>query len=361
MAYGMAILPDDNGKVMDISTSSRVLSYLGRFSIRGGASNGDNISISYPIPNKVTGGVAVAIPNNACYIGGSQSASFVNVLRGVNVSGTTLTAQVHQETPIAESSTPSTANISLFEIPNANSGLEAYGIAMYDSVNFLALTDVSQFGYVTYRATINVAGTWTIPDSVPNRDTCVVFARFNSGDTPLWHDRDTFQLRTYTGFGSNNGSVVGGSISNIQIVIVSVGFSPGLPNSGYGVVIRNASGVITYSSKYPPVIWRGGYFGFPYYLENDTGNAAKIQWIGASGNVSQPMVPLGSYGFQCGDFTSTGNFPQKVALYSGLLMSGNSVSTYRAKPAGNSVYFRTSPCRAQMGYNLPCLDAADYF
>lgn len=361
MAYGMAILPDDNGKVMDISTSSRVLSYLGRYRIRGGRPNGDNVAISYPITNKVTGGVAVAIPNSACFIASTASASFVNLLRGVTVSGTTLTANIHQESQIAEGSSASSADISLFEIPNANTNLEAYGIAMYDSVNFLALTDVSQFGYVTYRATINVAGTWTIPDSVPNRDTCVVFARFNSTGTPLWHDRDTNQLRTYTGFGSNNGSSIGGSINNIQIVIVSVGFSPGLPNSGYGVVIRNASGVITYSSKYPPLIWRGGYFGFPYYLENDSGNPAKIQWIGSSGNVSQPMVPLGSYGFQCGDFRSQGTYPQRVALYSGLLMSGNSVSTYRAKPAGNSIYDQFSPVRGQMGYNLPCIDAADYF
>lgn len=358
MAYGMAILPDDNQKVMDISTSSRVLSYLGRFQIQS-ATIGDNVALSYPIPNKVTGGIAVAIPRFACRIVANQQSSFVSVLRGISVSGTTFTANVHQES--ASSGAAYVADVSLFEIPNANTGLEAYGIAMYDSVNFLALTDASQFGYVTYRATINVAGTWDIPDTVPNRDTCVVFARFNSGDVPLWHDRDTNQLRTYTSFGNNGGSVIGGSISGIQIVIVSVGFSPGLPNSGYGVVIRNASGVITYSSKYPPVIWRGGYFGFPYYLENDTSTGWKIQYIGASGNVSQPMVPLGCYGFQCGDFNSTGTFPQKVALYSGLLMSGNSVSTYRAKPSGTSVYKDFAPVRAQMGYNLPCIDAADYF
>lgn len=356
MSYGLLVYPDDGQKAIDISISSRVLSYLGRYdTVRDTLTTGDNVSWNVTLNTPGTGGTAVVIPNIGVFVQQLSNNPRVDILRGITVSGSTMTVSGYLSLGSGR------FNVSVFEIPSAQSGVESYGIAMSDSANFMALTDVSRFGYVTYRGTIDVNGTWDIPTTVPNRDTCVVFARFNSTATPLWHDRDTNQLRTYTGFGSNNGSVVGGSITGIQIVIVSTGFVPENPSSGYGVVIRNASGVNTYSSKYPPVIWRGGYFGLPFYIENSTGDASKIQWNAASGNVSLPMVPLGSYGFQCGDFSTTGTFPQKVALYSGLLMSGNSISTYRAKPANGSIYYAQYPVRAQIGYNLPCIDAADYF
>lgn len=359
MSFGLIILPDDNRKYIDISTSSRVLSSLGRYNVYPTGGTGGNVRQDVGITSKVTGGVAVAIPTKGVALAQGGNFPRVNVLTGIQVSGSTMSVYGNQS--FTGSSGPNYYDISLFEIPNANSGLEAYGIAMYDSVNFLALTDVSQFGYVTYVNTIDINGAWSIPDSVPNKSTCVVFARWNNGSTPIYHDRDAGQLQTFTGFSSTSGSVQGGSVSGVQVVIVSTGFVPSPPSSGYGVVIRNASNTITYSSKYAPVIWRGGYFGIPGYVENDTGGASKIQWIGSSGNVSQPMVPIGSYGFQCGDYSTTGTYPQKVALYSGLLMSGNSISTYRAKSAGGSVYYYQYPVRAQMSYNLPCLDASDYF
>lgn len=359
MAYGFMIRPDDNAKAVDISTSSRVLGFLGNYNVAGANATG-NTSVNVPINAVTTGGVAVAIPTKTAWIDSSNNPTRANLLRGITVSGNNMNVQFYQGTAFREPYV-SIADISLFEIPGANQNLESYGIAMYDSANFLALTDVSRFGYVTWRGVISVAGTWTIPDWIPNRSTCVVFARWNNTVTPLYHDRETNQIRTYTAFGSASGSQIGGQVDNIQIVIVSTGFSPAPPDSGYGVLIRNASGVITYSSKYPPVIWRGGYFGFPYYLENSTSQGAKIQWVGASGNVALPMVPLGSYGFQCGDYTTAETYPKRVCMYSGLLMSGNSVSTYRAKPANGMIYYQNYPVMGQIGYNLACLDAADYF
>lgn len=361
MTYGLRILPDDNRKYIDISTSSRVLSSLGRYQVKAAGGTGSNVSFNVGLNVASSGGLAVVIPTKAVNLQTINTPNLVNVLKGVSVSGNIMTINNNASFNYASSATAFDYDLSVFEIPNAQGGMEAYGIAMYDSVNFLALTDISRFGYVTYVDTIGINGSWTIPDSVPNKSTCVVFARWENGATPIYHNRDAGTLETYTGFGNNGGSVIGGSVGNVQVVIVSTGFSPGLPNSGYGVVIRNASGVITYSSKYAPVIWRGGYFPVPFYMENDTGNPAKIQWIGAAGNVAYPMVPLGSYGFQCGDYSTTGTYPMRPALMSGLLMSGNSISTYRAKAAGGSVYYYQYPVRAQMGYNLPCLDAADYF
>lgn len=353
MAYGFTIRPDGWDKDIDISTSSRIISSLGRYNITG-TTTGDNVTITTSVsPAATTGGLSLIIPNAAVEVQQLANNPAINVMRTCSVSGSTLTTTASVTFGIGR------FDVNVFEIPAPSTG--SYGIAMYDSVDFTAISDVSRFGYVVYRDTITINGSWSIPSSIPNISQCVVFARWDNTSTPLWFDRDTNTIRTYTGFGSNNGSVQGGTVSNIQIVIVATGFSPGIPDSGYGVVIRNSQNVITYSSKYPPVIWRGGMYAFDYYRENSTGSPAKISWINPTGNVALPMVPLGCYGFQCGDYSTSGSFPQRVALYSGLLMTGNSVSTYRAKPASGSIYYYQYPVRAQMGLSIPCIDAADYF
>lgn len=357
MAYGFIIQPDGWDKQIDITSNARILSNLGRYKITGSNNYGDNIVINQPMERSGTGGQILVVPTKAAHIldvGGGQSR--VCCLRGANVSGSTLVLNSYQQTytvlPTAM------YDISVFEVPQAQP--QAYGIALQDAVDFTAITDVSRFGYVTWRGTVNINGSWDIPQ-VPNRESCVVFARWENGTTPLFFDRDAMAIRTYTAFSSADGSVIGGTVNNVQILIVSSGFVPPLPASGYGVVIRNGQGVVTYSSALPPVLWRGGTITFPYYMENSTGSPAKVQWNACQGNVAYPMVPLGSYGFQSGDYTTTGQYPARRFLYSGLLMSGRSVSTFRAKPAGASVYYQYYPVRGQMGITVPVLDAADYF
>lgn len=359
MAYVLNITPDGWTKSIDISANARILSSLGRYQLAGPSGTGTDITFNTTIsPAATTGGTGLIIPNSAVQIQQLSDTPLVNILKGASISGSTLTINAYYSLGQGNANYPA-FDLNLFEIPAATPG--SYGIAMYDATDFCAITDVSRFGYVVYRDTITVNGSWSIPTSIPNISQCVVFARWNDSTTPVWFDRDSNQIRTYTGFSSTSGSSQGGTVSNIQIVIVATGFSPAVPDSGYGVVIRNASNVITYSSKYPPVIWRGGMYSFPYYLENSTGSASKVSWVTATGNVSQPMVPLGCYGFQCGDYATSGTYPKKVALLSGLLMSGNSVSTYRAKPAGGSIYYYQYPVMAQAGISVPCIDAADYF
>jgi len=360
MAMGFTIQPDGWNKVIDVTASSRILSSLGRRQIRGGGA-GDNVSFQVGLDRPYTGGILLPVPTKAVWvdsISSGQGKTRMNVLRGVGVSGGNALINARQDVSW-DSGGQYAYDISFFEIPAAQP--QTYGIYMQDATDFCTISDVNRFGYVTYRDTININGAWTIPTSVPNRESCVIFARWNNTDTPLFFDRDSLQIQTFTGFGSSDGSVQGGTVNGVQIVIVSTGVTPPVPQSRYGTIIVNASNQITFSSAWPPVIWRGSTYSFPYYVENDTGWGAKIQWNGSSGNVSQPMVPLGSFGFQCGDWSASGTYPYKVALRSGLLMSGNSVSTYRAKNGVGTVYYYTYPCRAQAGLTIPCIDAADYF
>lgn len=358
MAYGIIIRPDGWNRNLDITTSCRLLSPLGRISVLGSNTIGD-VNIPLALPAGYSGGALMVIPSKAADITfnpESPSANLISCIRGASASGNTLNLaarigrRINERAPVFD--------ISVFEIPPAQT--QTYGIALKDAVNFTTISDSSRLGYVTWIGTVNINREWSIP-SVANRDNCVVFARWENQSVPLFFDRDSMSIKAFTNFAAGDGAQMVGVVNNVQIVIVSGGFSPQLPSSGYGIVIRNAQNQITFSSALPPVIWRGGVFTLPFYMENSSSGSPKIDWRAATGNVALPMVPLGNYGYQCGDYDYGGTYPSKPMLYSGLLMSGNSVSTYRAKPAGMTVYYQTYPSRGQAGLSLPCLDAADYF
>lgn len=298
----------------------------------------------------------LAIPSKAAaiYYDTASGSNQIGTIRGLSVSGNTLNVAARG----GVNGRGTLFDISVFEIPPAQA--QTYGISLRDSVNYTTISDTSRLGYVTWAGVVNINGEWALPQ-VANRDNCVVFARWDNQSVPLYFDRDSLSIKAFTNFGASNGSQMVGVVNNVQIVIVSGGFTPPPPSSGYGIVIRNAQNQITFSSALPPVIWRGGVFNLPYYLEVNTNGSPKIEWYSAQGNVSLPMVPLGCYGFQVGEYTQGGTYPSKPAIYSGLLMSGGAISTYRAKPADVNVYYQTYPCRNQAGLQLPCLDAADYF
>ncbi len=355
MANGLRILPDDNGKYIQIDTSSRMMSSLGRFQVAGANDTGDT-QVSVQVPQAV--GRSVIIPNQTFDIidNAGSGIPLINLLKGVSVSGTTMTLYFNQGAPYRSFKT--LADLNVFDITPSQP--QSYGIAFYDSTNFLAITDQNRFGYVVYRATVNVSPVFTLPSDIPNIDNCVVFANWDNPNDSLWYDRGARQLQAYSSFSSSDGSALTGSISNVQILIVASGFTPPKPNGGWGLIIRNAQGVITFSSKYMPVIYKGGYYSFPYYLENDTGNPAKEDYRSVTGPVSRPMVPLCSLGFMCGDFKQIGSNGLRPVCLSGFKMSGGRVTTFRAKPFGRTIASNFSPVRAQVNYDLPVLDGVDY-
>lgn len=357
MTYGLRIIPDDGGNPVRIDTSSRMLAYLGRYRVNGSATDVGDTVVNVPINPASPGSTPVVIPNVTVAVrpNGTSLIPYLFALRYVRVSGGNMEVGLYQET---RASNVTIADINVFEIAGAQPG--SFGIAFYDSVNYTAITDQSRFGYVVYRNTININGSWQLPGNIPNVANCVVFAHWDNDQFSLWHDRDTNQLQAYGSFASAGGSAPNGVINNVQICIVATGFTPPKPDSGYGLIIRNAQGVITFSSKYLPVIWKGGTFNFTGYMENDTGNPAKELYTSASPGVSRPMIALCCLGFMAGDFKTTGQYGQRQVLLSGFKMRNNQVTTYRAKPAGVQVASDYTYVRGQVAYNLPCLDGLDY-
>lgn len=355
MGYGLRILPDDNGPPIIIDTSSRMLSSLGRYQVNGANDTGDT-TVSVTIPNMM-GGTPVIIPNTTVRVIPDPTSNIPRILllRGVSASGNTLTVNYSQD---IRYDFGAIADINVFEITPAQP--QSYGIAFYDSTNFLAITDQTRFGYVVYRATINVNGTYTLPGNIPNIANCVVFANWDNTEYSVWYDRNNHQIKAYGSFSAREGAVANGVINNMQILVVATGFVPAHPDSGWGFIIRNAQGVTTFSSKYMPVIYKGGYFSFPYYKEVTTGSAAKEQYISVTGPVSRPMVPLCCLGFMCGDFATSGQNGTKPVLYSGFKMSGGRVTTFRASPAGVELAYQFKESRAQVACVLPVLDGLDY-
>lgn len=352
MTYGVRITPDDNGKSIILDGGARYISYLASVSMNG-------IDRSRAVKTMPSGATALIVPRRLVSIFPSttQVPQFYYIT-GMSLSGGTFAYSVNSG---AENVVNEIGYCDVFSVAGA-AAPGGYGIRIVNGANFLEVSDTSYLGYVTWRGTVDINTYWQIPDAVLSLGTYVVFARWNNTDTPLYLNRDNNRIECYNAFASASGSAVGGSISGVQICIVSCGFSPALPASGYGLVIRNASGVITYSSRYPPVMWRDCGYNFSGYSNFDTSTGEVLSWTNPTGNVSLPMIPLCSIGLQRGDFgRNASSYSFRQVLYSGFKMSGNSVSSARAKAAGSDAPVSMFVKAMQVPCYLPCLDAADYF
>jgi hypothetical protein len=357
--YGARITPDDGGKQIILDASMRYASYLGSAQMLANAGSVGGFK-SQPVNSK-----ALIVPRNLVKVNnsGNPAGPQMAYIKSMSFGGSTLNFNARYINP--NGNTPAAVEAGyadVFSVSYAANPSTQYGVRITNGANFMEIGDTSYLGFVTYRAVININGQWSIPSDVLNLGNYIVFARWSNTDTPLYMDRATNMIRTYTGFGSVDGSVQGGSVNNVQVVIVSCGFSPSLPASGYGMVIRNAAGQVTYSSKYPPVMWTDAYYDIVAY-ENYDDTTGEIQsWVGPTGFVSQPMVPLCSLGVQRGDFSrSSGIYTFRVCLESGMKMNGNSITSARAKSTLIEAAIYQYPKAVQASCQLPCIDASYYF
>ncbi|CCF10209.1 DUF6453 family protein [Pantoea ananatis] len=354
--YGLRIVPDDGGKPLILDASTRYASYLGTAAVKAASASYGGFKPK-PANSKV-----LILPRNVVKVGvGDQSGPPVNYISSMSFDGSLNigigTIKSNQTSAL------DIGSVDVYSIQYAANPSALYGLRITNGANFMEITDASLSGFVTFRGVVDINGQWNIPDSVLNLGgNYIVFARWSNTGTPLFLDKDTNSIRTYGAFSSVNGSEQGGLVSGVQIVIVSSGFSPALPASGYGLVIRNTSGAITYSSKYPPVMWSDAYYDFGSYFDTSDSTGDRQAWINPTGNVTRPMVPLCVLGTQRGDYTrSGGNYQYRKMLLSGMMMSGNSVTTSRAKSTGSDMPIYTYPKAMQIACQLPCIDASYYF
>ncbi|WP_432372245.1 DUF6453 family protein [Pantoea allii] len=354
--YGSRAIPDDGGREVILDASMRYASFLGSASI---ASNG---GISGGFKAQPGNSRAMIIPRRlvTVYQGSAASGPPMAFVSGISFNGNSVSCNIKMIN--GNTSSTEAAYVDVFSVAFASNPQSNYGARIINGSNFLEINDSSYSGYVTYRGVVDINGAWTVPQDVLNLGSYVIFARWNNTETPLFMDRETNTIRTYTSFGSGDGSTQGGTVSGVQIVIVSSGYSPALPVSGYGMVIRNASNQVTYSSKYAPVMWPDAYYDFGGYENYDDSGGELLSWINPTGSVNAPMIPLCSIGCQRGDFSRTsGNYTFRKCLLSGMKMSGNSVSTARAQSTFRDIALYQYPKAVQVACQLPCIDASYYF
>ncbi|WP_324029455.1 hypothetical protein GC087_01345 [Pantoea sp. JZ2] len=357
--FGLSVQPADGGKPILLTAGMRYASFLGGASL---PANGSAVTMK-PQPGNSK---SLIVPRNLVrvYESGNPAGPVLACTTSLSYSGNTLSYRPKWITPGKNPPNASPAGyVDVFSVAYADRPTGGdFGILVSNGANFMKITDSSYLGFVTYRGVISVNGEWTIPSSVTALGNYIVFARWSNTDTPLYLDRDSNTIRTYTGFGSTAGSVQGGSVSNIQIVIVSCGFSPPLPASGFGIAIWNAAGQCVYSSALAPVMWSDAYYDFGSYENYDDTTGEVLSWVNPTGNVAQPMIPLCSLGIQRGDYSrNANNYSYRVCLESGFKMSGNAVSTARARSTGREVVLYQYPKAMQVACQLPCLDASHYF
>lgn len=364
MTYGIRYTPDgwDRSVIID---GSRVISSLGSAEISMDGSRNTSGSFTAKLKGIFSGGMSLIIPRRLISIFGSVgdgNTPGLSYVTGMSFSGNTLTANYETNYPAATSQLKP-GYVDVFSLSGSQSQTGSYGIRIVNGSNFMEINDTSYLGFVTWKGTVDVNGIWNIPQDIVNMGNYVVFANWNNANTPLYFNRANNRLETYTGFSNANGSVIGGSVTGIKVVIVSCGFIPDLPASGYGFVIRNAQGQRTFTSKYAAAKWNGAAFSMPAIKTYSSSSGEVTQWVGVSGEVSSPMAPLCTIGYQTGDYGRSVGSGRSVrpVMYAGFKMSNNQLTGARGAPVGSGAETPLSPSALQVACSLPCLDAADYF
>jgi len=349
--YGIRITPDDGGKQIILDGSARFISYLGYLELNG-------VNRTRQVKSPTPGASQLIIPRNLIrsFVGVNGPSRFFYIKSYSLSSSGVFTYEVggHQDAQTSQNAFGFVDTLSVDG--GASLGSSQYGIRIRNGSDFLNLNDTTMLGFVTYRAVVNINGSWTIPSDVVAKGNYVCFVRFSGGDRTLYLERGSNRIDVY-----GPGGVSGGAVNGVQIVIVSCGFSPELPASGYGMVIRNAAGANTFTSKYPPVMWRGAAYNFPGYENQDTSDGEVLQWISPSLSMAQPMIPLCSIGSQSGaESRSDATWKYRPIMYAGFKMDGYQVSCARGPTVGEGAK-TLSPKAMQVGCSIPCIDAIDYF
>ncbi|WP_340617507.1 DUF6453 family protein [Xenorhabdus entomophaga] len=206
----------------------------------------------------------------------------------------------------------------------------SFGIQLAGMNGVSTITDQNRLGYCVYRGrvTLDKNGQWRVPDSIPNRAQCLVFARTETSGAAIGmtHDR----------------VIVNNDVAcEVYVVIFSSGFP--LQKPDWGVAIYNASGHMTYSSYYTPF-----FMGEMIPVRNGSGSAKTI---------AKPMVQVNQLAKLVED-RGKGYF---WLFDSGFSFSGNKVWVNRVGKA-DMVYsqrdwFNYKP----IDYDIYAINFDDYF
>lgn len=329
MPAGLYIYPSDGGKGLDITSGTRMLSYLGYY--EDTKVSGD-YSQYQDIPN-YKGGEICIVPIEFGGVLSPAGTSFGWWVNSYSMSGNRLN--------ISLSGGNGWTRFAVFEVSPASSA--NYGLLLQDATNVMSITDSSALGFCTWRGNVNISGAWSVPQGIPSRDNAIVFANWDNQNVSLYYNSTN---KTISCFQINStGSTSPGSV-NANICVFTTGFFPTPPASGTaGLAIFNTLGQCTFSSRYPPMVLKGF---------TTLSNQSNV-WVNTG--VLRPLIPLPSAGgLPAGNITS-GNY--RAWYRSAMRMSGSNITAGQGEYA-NSSNTLDSPsgiCPIKM----PVLDANTYF
>lgn len=322
---GLWVTNDNGGSYFNLASGgARAITFLQRIK----AAN-SSTTMRYTISNKSAGTTLMVVPVHSFEL--FQPNNTLSVIAvcttSVSVSGNVVTinfSNTNAGQPFI--SKDGYFYYDVYETTEPSAG--SYGLFMRDSTDFSAITDATKSGLCVYRNTVTVNGTWTVPNNIPNRANCSVFANWNSTSAVVEYNPSNFQITT-------KGSVT------LNIAIFSNGFQLTMPP--YGFYIFNKSGQCTYNSNYIPLFVK-----------------KTVAFSGASLNtgIAKPLIPLYVVGGEAQDLGGS-----RYDFYNkGIIMSGSTIKSGRGKLVLGATYTDyDQPYFNDTTLPLIVLDGAQYF
>lgn len=338
MPFGLHIVPADGGKIINFTANLKAAGYLGNYrpALDNNGRTTSNSSLSpdaqlFVIPRST--GIIFQYPGSAV-----TNTIFCN---NISISGGTVTCSY---TNFNSFNDPGRTPINYDTFQIIGSQRQGFGLFLQDSTNFFSITNSTIIGQCTYRATVNINGSFQLPSSIPNLANAVVFANWNRGDRALYLDRSNMSINVYN---EDSGPPNQGGDCTVNIVVISN--TQHEPHNG-GLTLWNPdTGNVAFSSKRPPFIYRG----VGVQLNQQPG-----VYTGIGNGISSPMIPLCSVGGQKSN-NPVGTFWQ--IFNCGLKMQNNSVTGWRCNQVGNHSVNGANFGNVVSPITLPVIDAADYF
>ncbi|MBD2802051.1 hypothetical protein ID854_16815 [Xenorhabdus sp. M] len=206
----------------------------------------------------------------------------------------------------------------------------SFGIQLAGMNGISTLSDQNRLGYCVYRGKVSLGslGQWRVPDSIPNRGQCLVFARTETAGAAIGMTHDKV--------------IVNNDVAcELSVVIFSSGFP--LQKPDWGVVIYNASGQPTYSSHYTPF-----FLGEMIAVRNGQGRTK---------NIARPMVQVNQLA-KLVDSRGKGYF---WFFDSGFSFSGNTITINRVGRYNTEYAQQDWFSYRPIDYDIYAINFDDYF
>ncbi|WP_145569245.1 DUF6453 family protein [Yersinia mollaretii] len=338
--YGLQIRPNDGGKEINITSGARAASYLGEFVPSFPNDDGSTV---VQVPGLVAGAQMFVLPIYTASFSQPPGSSAVRTLyaSSISVGGNVVYIQLRNFNQYTDKNAKP-VRFRCLQVMGATGGGN-YGLALSDATNYSEINDAAISGACVWRGVVQIAPNWQVPGNVPFRESCTVFAHWESGDVTLDFDETT---KTISGW--RRGGDIGINQENINITAYVCIFSNGAPQipPAYGLAIWNRAGQCTFSSDNAPLLLRGtiGIQRVPGY------------YTGAPAGVGRMMVPLCRLGVH--ELRSSDNV---MNYYAGIRMSGNAATAYLGRLNRNYIAVNNWVDFAITQISLPVIDANDYF